>query len=176
MVARLVVIWSPGGRRQGKPVAPAGNSMGNLQQSGRRWSAERKEAPGIYDRRGRVYACPLDRSAEGHHPCTIFLHAVESSGPAAVSGVSTTTNPPRSNASGAARCRRSSSSTRPTACPRATAGRSGTSRKIWFPTYLPAGQACVPFHVPGFSGLTALAGNHRQSAAGNGTPAGVPRP
>src|SRR6516162_4566233 len=68
--------------------------------------AERREASGVYDRRGRVHACPPDRSAEEHHPCTTFLHAVESSEPAAVSGLSTT-SPPRSNASGAGQCPRS---------------------------------------------------------------------
>src|SRR6516162_8522817 len=62
--------------------------------------AERREVPGVYDRRGRVHACPLDRSAEEHHPCTTFLHAVESSEPAAVSGVSTTSNQRRSTAAG----------------------------------------------------------------------------
>ena len=48
---------------------------------------------------------------------------------AAVSGVSTTTSRPRPNGSGCAgRCRRSRYSTRPTACPKATAGPPGTSR------------------------------------------------
>src|SRR6476661_17423 len=106
-----MVVWPENQLPRAEPVwQPAAVRAGTGRLSER-------EVPGVYDRHGRVHACPLDRSAEERHPCTTFLHAVESSGPAAVSGVSTTTNPPRSNASGGGRCRRSSSSTRPTACP-----------------------------------------------------------
>src|SRR6476659_3569754 len=137
MVASVLVIWS-----QENQLLPAPGMWQPAAVRVRRWPAERREARGVYDRRGRFLACPLDRSAEEHHPCTTFLRAAKSSpsgGPAghppriaehaaAVSSVSTTTSRPRSSASAdAGRCRQSRIGTRPTACPKATAGPPGTS-------------------------------------------------
>ena len=78
-----------------------------------------KEARDVNDRRGRVLTCPIDRSAEEHHPGTTFPAAASSGPAAAVTGVSTTTSRPALSVSGGAgRCRPSRHSTRPAASQR----------------------------------------------------------